>query len=84
MKEYLTEKQKEAWQFFQDNLERLAADPLFKFKYVVVYGKAVTGFYDTFATAYIEALSKYPETDFIIQQVIKDNEFVNILFPAIA
>jgi hypothetical protein len=84
MKEYLTEKQKEAWQFFQDNLEKLAADPLYKLKYVVIYENAVVGLYDTFETAFVEALSKYRQGDFIIQQVVTDKEIVGFLFSAVA
>jgi hypothetical protein len=84
MGEYWTDKQKDAWQFFQANLEKLAADPLYKLKWVIVYGDAVVGLYDTFESAYIEALSKYPEEDFIIQQVIKNNEIVGFLSSAVA
>jgi len=84
MEEYFNEKQKEALNFFQENIDKLGRDPLYKLKYIIIYGNSISGIFDTFDTALKEALFKYPQHDFIIQQVIPDNEVVNFLYPAVS
>ena len=76
-------KQKENYDFFQQILPNLLADPLMIEKYAVVHGLSVKGIFDTFETAYREACSKY-STDFIVQQIIEERKIVNFLSPAVA
>ena len=84
MKEFLTEEQKEAFKFFQENLEKLLSDPLYKLKHVIIYDNKITGIFDTFGAAFTEAVAKYPRNEFIIQQVISDDEIVSFLYPAVS
>jgi len=80
----LNDKQKEAVAFFKGNLDRWVNDPLYKYKYVIIREKAIVGVFDTFGAAITDAVPKYPENDFIVQQIISDKDFVNFLTPAIA
>jgi hypothetical protein len=82
MSEFLNEKQEEAFTFFQGQLDRLADDPLYKFKYVIVYDNKIAGVYDTFSNALTAAAKTYPQGDYIIQQIIRDSDIVNYLYPA--
>jgi glutathionylspermidine synthase len=84
MDDFLNDKQKEAVAFFKKNLDSWADDPLYKYKYVVIRENAMVGIFDTYGVAITEAVSKYPENDFIIQQIISNKDFVNFLSPAIA
>jgi hypothetical protein len=84
MEGFLSEKQEKALKFFQENLGKLASNPLYKLKYVIVYDNSISGIFDTFDNALTEALSKYPQDGFVIQQVVTDNEVVNFLYPALA
>jgi len=83
MEEFFNEKQKEALNFFHENIDKLANDPLYRLKYIIIYGNNISGIFDTFDNALKDALFKYPQHDFIIQQVIPDNEVVNFLYPAV-
>lgn len=84
IKEYLTENQQKATAFFQANLEKWAANPLYKMKYVVILNDKIAGFFDTFSNAICDAAAKYPQGDFIIQQIINDEEIINFLYPDIS
>jgi len=84
MEEFFSEKQKEALDFFQKNLEDWANNPLYKFKYIIVYNNEVSGIFDTFDAALIDAVAKYPRDAFIIQQVIREDEVVNFIYSAVS
>ena len=84
MEEFLNEKQIEAVKFFQENLDKWLSNPLYKLKYVIIHNNNISGLFDTFETALIEAVSKHPQNDFIIQQIISDDEIVSFFYPAIS
>jgi len=78
-----TEKQKESYSFFQQELPNLLSDPLRIGKFAVILDSKVKGMFDTFEAAYQEACTKYI-SDFIIQQIIDEEKIVNYLSPAVA
>jgi len=82
--DFLNDKQKDAVVYFKENLNRWINDPLYKYKYVIIREGAVVGVFDTFNTAITEAVPKYPENDFIIQQIISDKDLVSFIYSAIA
>lgn len=82
--DFLNDKQKASVVFFKENLDRWLNEPLYKHKYVIIRENAIVGVFDTFGAAITEAVPKYPENDFIVQQVVSDKDFVNFLTPAIA
>jgi len=84
MNNFLTEKQKENSKYFFDNLKDFLKNPLYKFKFAVVFDKKIVGIYDTAESAIVEAAVKWPIGEFIIQQIISNDEEINFLFPALA
>jgi len=83
MEEFFTPKQKEAMTFFKAHLDEWAANPIYRLKYVVIFGNEMTGFYDTFEAAFVFAVANYPRDAFIIQQVIRPEEIVNFIYSAV-
>jgi hypothetical protein len=81
--EFLNSKQKEAVAFFKDNLDTWVNDPLYKYKYVIIKDKTIVGRFDTFGAAITDAVPRYPENDFIVQQIISDKDFVSFLIPSL-
>jgi hypothetical protein len=79
-----SEKQEESLHFFREKLDSLADDPAYKMKYVVVYNSEIVEVSDTFGNALIEAVAKYPQNEFIIQQVIRESDIVSFLYPAVS
>jgi len=84
MGDYWTEKQKQDITYFNENLETWANNPLYKLKFVIISGKDLKGIYDTFETALGAAVISYCSGDYIIQQIITEDENVNFLYPALA
>jgi len=84
MKEYFSEKQKEEIAYFEANHDDWLKNPLYKDKYLIIYGEEIVGVYDHFDTAFIEADGKYRRGDYIIQELYDEKERINIVFPAIA
>jgi len=84
MEEIFSEKQKEAYNFFQQKLNDLVKNPLYKLKYVIIHENEIKGFFDTFDSALVQAVANYPQNDFIIQQVVSEDEVINFLYSAIA
>ena len=83
MEEFFNEKQMEAINFFQENLEKWASDPKYKLKHIIIHGSNIAGVFDTFDAAINEAVVKFPQDDFIIQQVISEDDVVNFIYPAV-
>jgi hypothetical protein len=77
MDDFLNDRQKEAVIFFKENLDSWVNNPLYRYKYVVIRENAIVGMFDTFNNAITDAVPKYPDNDFIIQQIISDEDFVN-------
>lgn len=84
MEEFFTEKQKQDIIFFNENLDKWAADPLLGMKFAVISEKDLKGIYDTFELALGEAISRFSSGEYIIQQIISNDETVNFLSPALA
>ncbi|MCL2319392.1 MAG: hypothetical protein FWC45_04850 [Treponema sp.] len=84
MEEFFSEKQKQDITFFNENLDTWLANPLFKMKYAVISDRKLQGIYDTFESALGNAISKFQPYEFVIQQIISDDEMVNFLSPALA
>ena len=83
MEEFLSEKQKQDIAFFDKNLPSWNDDPLFKMKFAVISNEKLQGIYDTFEIALGDAVSKFQIGDFIIQQIISNDEIVNFYSPVL-
>jgi hypothetical protein len=84
MEEFWTESQKQDIAYFNDNIDTWACNPLYKQKFVIISGKELKGFYDTFEAALGAAVVTFNSGEYIIQQVLPENEEVNYLSPALA
>jgi len=84
MNDFFTEKQKQAIDFFNNNLDKWIADPMLKMKYVVIYEDKLQGFYDNFENALSKAVSMFQPGEFIVQQVISEEEVSGFLYSAFA
>ena len=70
-------------EFFKNELPKLLNDVAYKDKFVIIHDAKICGVFDSFDGAITEAVSKFQPTDFIIQQVIDENERVNFLRSAL-
>jgi hypothetical protein len=77
--EFFSEEQNKNFAFFQGHLHEYLGNELLKNKFVIIYDEKMVGTYDTFASALDEAASKYPQSEFIIQQIISNDEFIGFL-----
>jgi hypothetical protein len=84
MGDFWTEKQKQDIVYFNENIETWANNPLYKLKFVIISGKELKGLYDTFEAALTAAAVAYGAGEYIIQQILPENETVNFLSPALA
>jgi hypothetical protein len=84
MDEYFTEIQKENLQYFQENLASFLENPLYKHKFAIVSDTKIAGIFDTFANAIEDAASRFPQGEYVIQQIIGEDEVINFLYPAMA
>jgi hypothetical protein len=84
MDEYFTEVQKENLQYFRENLADFLKNPLYKYKFAIIANNEIAGIFDTFNNAIEDAASRFSQGEYIIQQIIGENEVINFLYPAIA
>jgi hypothetical protein len=84
MNEYFTETQKENLQYFQNNLADFLKNPIYKHKFAIIADKKIAGIFDTFNNAIEEAVSSFTQGEYVIQQIIGEDEVINFLYPAIA
>lgn len=70
-------------EFFRAQLPTLLGNPLLRGKFVVVHDQQVKQSFDTFDSALRFAVSQFPSDEFVIQQVVDDNEAINFLRAAI-
>jgi hypothetical protein len=84
MEDYFTEKQRENIRYFDENLDKLLADPLMKMKHVIIHNRQIVGVFDTFEAAVSRASQTLPDGEYIIQEIISDREIVGFLYPAMA
>jgi len=84
MSEFWTEKQKQDIAYFDENIARWIGDPLYKTKFIIISDKAVKGVFDSFEAALSIAAVDFGVGNYIIQQVLPEDEIVNFLSPALA
>ena len=80
---FLSPKQKESYCYFTEKFEELYNNPLYRHKFVVISGDSLLGIFDTFQNAIRDTVGKYKTGDYIIQELVRDDERVNFLSPAI-
>jgi hypothetical protein len=83
MDEYFTEIQKENLQYFQEKLADFLQNPLYRHKFAIISDKKLAGIFDTFGNAIEEAASRIPQGEYVIQQIIGQDEVINFLYPAV-
>ncbi len=69
--------------YFQSHLSGWLNDPAYKHKFVVIHDEKVKGVYDQFAQAIEFAAANFQPGQFIIQQVLAENEQINYLRSAV-
>jgi hypothetical protein len=84
MSEYFTGSQTENLRYFQENLAGFLKNPLYKHKFAIIVDKNLVGLFDTFSNAIEEAASRFSQGEYVIQQIIGEDEVINFLYPAIA
>jgi hypothetical protein len=81
---YFTDAQKENLQYFRENLADFLGNPIYKHKFAVISGKKIAGIFDTFGNAIEDAASRFSQGEYVIQQIISEEEVINFLYPAMA
>jgi hypothetical protein len=84
MDEYFSDAQKENLQYFRENLAEFLENPIYKHKFAIISDKKIVGIFDTFANAIEAAASGLLQGEYVIQQIIGEDEVINFLYPAIA
>ena len=84
MSEFWTDKQEKDMNFFNENIEKWVKDPLYRQKFAVISDEKITGLYDSFETALSNAVITFCAGEYIIQQILPENETINFLTPALA
>jgi hypothetical protein len=84
MDEYFTGAQKENLRYFEENLADFLKNPIYKHKFAVIFNKEIFGIFDTFGNAIEAAAPSLPQGEYVIQQIIGENEVINFLYPALA
>ena len=75
--------QEENLKYFRENLEAWLQDPVYKHKHLVIHDRKIHGSYDQSGTAFEYAVANLPQGEFIIQQVVNENEVASFLSRAI-
>ena len=70
-------------QYFQENLDEFLKNPIYRYKFLVIHGEKVRGAYDTFSSSLEYAVANFPKEEFIIQQVLAQDEQINFLKSAV-
>lgn len=69
--------------FFKSKIEELLKDPAYTNKFVVISNKEIKGVYDSFGQALEFAVSNFDSSEFIVQEVIKENQRINFIVGAV-
>ena len=75
----LSDKQKACYDYFSANLAEWLKDPLKVNKYVVIFECALKGVYDSVENAANYAYDVYEPGEFIIQEIVDENEILSII-----
>ncbi|MDR2728444.1 MAG: hypothetical protein LBB56_04870 [Chitinispirillales bacterium] len=78
-----TEKQKRELIFFKDHLTEFLNDDLLKNKYVIISNEKIQNSFDTLELAVTYAVENFQKGDYIIQQIINEDEVINFVKAAI-
>jgi len=78
----LSEKQKVNSAYFKQNLNQFLSNPMLKNKFIIIHDEKMVGSFDSFENALNDAIQKYPNNEFVIQQVISESDTVSFLFAA--
>jgi len=80
-----TEKQKQGFAFFNENMDAWADDPFYRLKYAIISGRELKGTYDTFGAALSDAAAAYRKGEYIIQKIVPEDEPISLApIPAVA
>jgi len=82
--EFLSAKQKDSFAYFKEKFEELYNNPLYRHKVVLISGNELVGIFDSHENAMKQAVIKYRPGEYIVQELIRDDEVVNFLYPALA
>ena len=81
--EFLSAKQKESLEYFYEKFDELYNNPLYRHKVVLISGNELLGIFDSHENAMKHAAIKYRPGEYIVQELIRDDEVVNFLSPAL-
>ena len=70
----------ENFEYFLTQKDDLLKDATKEGKFVVVYEKALKGFFETFESAYGWAIDQYTDENFIIQKVVEEKNITNFVY----
>lgn len=76
-------KKEKNFEFFNQKLDDLLKDVAYAGKYVVINDQQIKAVFDTFSLALEYAVANLPEDDFVIQQVLGQNDQINFIRSAI-
>ena len=79
---FLSPKQKESLAYFHEKFDELYSNDLYRHKFLLISGDKLLGIFDSFENAMRHAVVKYPKGDYIVQELIRNDEVVNFLYPA--
>ena len=77
------DKKDKNFEFFRKHLKDYLANTVLKGKFVVIADGDLKGAYDTFEAAIKFAATTFPHNEFIVQQVIADEEQINFVRAAV-
>jgi hypothetical protein len=73
----------ENFRFFLSKKRELLSDPNKKHKFVVIFGEVIKGFFENFEDAHMWAKGEFLDDNFIIQQIIDEDEITDFIYEAI-
>jgi hypothetical protein len=79
-----TDKQEINLAFYKSHLEEFLSNNLLKGKYVVISDEKIQGAFDTLEVAISYAVDHFQVGDYILQQIINEDDIVSFLKAAIA
>lgn len=74
-----TEEKEKNTEFFNSKLNELLQNPSFHYKFVVIHEQQIKNAFDTFSSALEFATANFPPEEFVVQQVIAEDEQINFL-----
>ena len=72
-----TEKQKKELIFFKEHIAIFLKDDLLKNKYVIISNEKIQKSFDALESAVNYAIENFQKGDYIIQQIINEDEIIN-------